>query len=262
MQLIDVGVNLTDASFRPDLDIVIERARGVGVRWMIVTGTSVASSESARQLARQYPDTLYATAGVHPHNARCWDEMTPKRLRELGRSSEVVALGEMGLDFDRDFSPRPAQERVFEAQLELAAEMGMPVFMHERDARRRFAQILGSWRDRLQSAAIHCFTGTAEDLAVYLDLDLHIGVTGWICDERRGLHLRELVRRIPLERLMLETDAPYLLPRTLRPAPKRGRNEPAFLPHILNTVAACLELPPESVAEATTRTAHSFFRLP
>ena len=261
MELVDIGVNLTHASFRRDLDAAIERARAVGVSRMVVTGTSVAASESARQLALRYPGTLYATAGVHPHDARHWDETTLPHLRELALTPEIVALGEMGLDFNRDFSPRPEQERVFEAQLELAAELGLPVFMHERDARPRFVQILGAWRDRLGPAVIHCFTGTAEDLAAYRDLDLHIGITGWICDERRGLHLRELVRRIPLERLMLETDAPYLVPRTLRPPPKGGRNEPAFLLYILNAVAACLELPPTLVAEVTTRTARTFFGL-
>ena len=261
MELVDIGVNLTHASFRRDLDATIERARAVGVSRMVITGTSVAASESARQLALRYPGVLYATAGVHPHDARHWDATTLPRLRELALTPEVVALGEMGLDFNRDFSPRPEQERVFEAQLELAAELGLPVFMHERDARPRFVQILGAWRDRLGSAVIHCFTGTAEDLAAYLDLDLHIGITGWICDERRGLHLRELLRRIPLERLMLETDAPYLVPRTLRPPPKGGRNEPAFLLYILSAVAACLELPPTLVAEVTTRTARTFFGL-
>ena len=261
MELVDIGVNLTHASFRRDLDAVIERARAVGVSRMVVTGTSVAASESARRLALRYPGMLYATAGVHPHDARHWDEKTPQRLSELALSPEVVALGEMGLDFNRDFSPRPEQERGFEAQLELAAELGLPVFMHERDAGQRFVQILRLWRDRLGPAVIHCFTGSGEDLAAYLDLNLHIGITGWICDERRGLHLRELLRRIPLERLMLETDAPYLAPRTLRPPPKSGRNEPAFLLYTLNAVATCLELPPTVVAEATTRTARTFFGL-
>jgi TatD DNase family protein len=165
----------------------------------------------------------------------------------------------MGLDFNRDFSPRPQQEWVFEAQLELAAELGLPVFLHERDARARFIQILSRHRHRLGAAVVHCFTGSAEDLAAYLELDLHIGITGWVCDERRGLHLRELVKRIPLQRLLLETDAPFLVPRDLRPRPKAGRNEPAFLPHILKTVAVCLELPLEAVAAATTRNTCAFF---
>ena len=261
MELVDIGVNFTHASFRRDLDAVIERARTAGVTRLVVTGTSAAASLAARALALRYPGVLYTTAGVHPHDARHWEETTAHCLSELAATPEVVALGEMGLDFNRDFSPRSQQERVFEAQLELAATLDLPVFMHERDARERLVQILARYRDRLGPVVINCFTGTADDLAAYLALDLHIGITGWICDERRGLHLRELVQRIPLQRLLLETDAPYLVPRDLRPPPRGRRNEPAFLPHILNTVAACLELPPAVVAAITTRTACDFFDL-
>jgi TatD DNase family protein len=259
MELIDIGVNLTHTSFRRDLQAVIERARTAGVTRMVVTGTSAAASLAAYKLALCYPGTLYATAGVHPHDARHWQETTGSHLSKLAVTPEVVALGEMGLDFNRDFSPRPQQEWVFAAQLELAAELGLPVFLHERDARVRFIQILSRYRRRLGAAVVHCFTGSAEDLAAYLELDLYIGITGWVCDERRGLHLRELIRRIPPQRLLLETDAPFLVPRDLRPRPKGGRNEPAFLPHILKTVSTCLELPSEAVAAATTRNACAFF---
>jgi TatD DNase family protein len=204
---------------------------------------------------------LFATAGVHPHLAREWTDDTAAAIRELAQSPVVVAVGEAGLDFNRDFSPRPVQERVFAAQLELAAELGMSVFMHERDAHDRFVAILGEYRSRLGSAVIHCFTGEASELERYLELDLHVGITGWICDERRGTHLRELVSRIPLERLMLETDSPYLLPRDLEPRPKSRRNEPMYLVHILKTVAACRQIDPAELADATTRTARAFFDL-
>jgi TatD DNase family protein len=163
------------------------------------------------------------------------------------------------LDFNRDFSPRSHQEQWFEAQLELAFALELPLFLHERDAHERFLEILRPYRDRVPAAVVHCFTGTQDELQAYLDLDLHIGITGWICDERRGLHLQELVRSIPLNRLMLETDAPYLTPRTLRPKPKSGRNEPAFLPYVLETVAQAMAKPPEVVADATTQTARQFF---
>ena len=259
MELIDIGINLTHKAFRHDLDEVIERAQAAGVTQMVITGTSEPESQAAQALARRYPHTLYATAGVHPHVARHWREGTLNTLIQLATAPEVVAIGETGLDFNRDFSPRPDQERVFETQLELAAELKRPVFMHERDAHQRFITLLSRHRDRLGSAVVHCFTGTGEELAAYLDLDLHIGITGWICDERRGLHLRELVRRIPLERLMLETDSPYLLPRSLRPIPKDRRNEPAFLPHILSTVAESLEMPIEPLAESTARNSRAFF---
>jgi TatD DNase family protein len=204
---------------------------------------------------------LYATAGVHPHDASHWGPTTSDTLQALAATHEVVALGETGLDFFRDFSPRPQQIQAFEAQLALAADLEMPVFLHERGAFKQFIEIIREYRSRLSAAVVHCFTGSAEQLAAYLDLDLHIGITGWICDERRGLHLRDLLPQISLDRLMLETDAPYLLPRTLRPKPKERRNEPAFLPHIVDTVASCLKLPPDLVAEATTKTAKTFFAL-
>jgi TatD DNase family protein len=257
--LVDIGVNLTHRSFHGDRDAVIRRAVEAGVCRMVCTGTTVRSSEEACALARAHPDTLAATAGVHPHNARDFTARTLEQLRELGRCPEVAAIGECGLDFNRDFSPRPDQERCFSAQIELAGELGKPLFLHERDAQERFLALLAPQRAHLKHAVVHCFTGSAEALDSYLELDLHIGITGWICDERRGRHLRSLVRRIPLARLMLETDAPFLTPRDLRPAPRAGRNEPAFLPHIARTVADCYGIAVEELAEATTATASAFF---
>lgn len=261
VQLIDIGANLSHDSFRHDLPQVLERAHAAGVAQMIVTGASETESRAAHDIASAYPGVLYATAGVHPHLAREWGADTAAAIRALAQSPIVVAVGEAGLDFNRDFSPRPIQEKVFAAQLELAVELGMPVFMHERDAHERFVAILGEHRAQLGPAVIHCFTGEGPELDRYLELDLHVGITGWICDERRGVHLRELVPRIPLERLMLETDSPYLLPRDLNPRPKSRRNEPMHLAHILQSVAACRRMDPAELAEATTRTARAFFGL-
>lgn len=259
MALVDIGVNLTHASFDRDRAQVIDRAIKAGVQQMILTGTTVKESQKAQQLASKYEGLLYSTAGVHPHDVKHCDAQTILRLRSLTEYPEVVAIGECGLDFNRDFSPRSQQEQWFEAQLELAFALELPLFLHERDAHERFLEILRPYRDRVPAAVVHCFTGTQDELQAYLDLDLHIGITGWICDERRGLHLQELVRSIPLNRLMLETDAPYLTPRTLRPKPKSGRNEPAFLPYVLETVAQAMAKPPEVVADATTQTARQFF---
>jgi TatD DNase family protein len=259
--LVDIGVNLTDRSFDADRDEVLARAAAAGVTRLVLTGTSVAGSEAAAALAASRPGTLYSTAGVHPHEARRCDDDTLAKLRALAALPQVVAVGECGLDFFRDLSPRPVQRRWFEAQLDLAIELSLPVFLHERDASAALLEALRPRRDRITAAVVHCFTGDAEALAAYLDLDLHIGITGWICDERRGAHLHALLPRVPLSRLMLETDAPYLLPRTIRPRPKSRRNEPANLPHVLSTVAACLDLPPDEVAAATTRTAEAFFRI-
>jgi len=261
MNLVDIGVNLTGKQFRGDLDRVIERARRAGVTRMVVTGTSGDGSAAAADLAER-ESGLFATAGVHPHHASDWDAATAARLRELAARPEVVAIGECGLDFNRNFSPQSAQLDCFAAQVDLAAELGMPLFLHEREASAALLEALRPRRDRLVRACVHCFTGTDAELDAYLALDLHIGITGWICDERRGGHLRELVRRIPAGRLMIETDAPYLLPRTMPDPPGNRRNEPAFLVHVLAAVAAALDRPPAEVAEATTRTAIEFFGLP
>jgi TatD DNase family protein len=199
---------------------------------------------------------------VHPHDARHYDACSEAGLRELLERPEVRAVGECGLDFNRNFSPPADQERAFEAQLELAVELGRPVFLHERDAHERFATILSRHRPRLPRALIHCFTGDGGELDRYLELDLYVGITGWICDERRGQHLREIVGRIPVDRLMVETDCPYLLPRDLRPRPRTRRNEPCHLPHVARALAEARGVPLEELERSTEQTARAFFDLP
>ncbi|HVA55554.1 MAG TPA: TatD family hydrolase, partial [Gammaproteobacteria bacterium] len=150
----------------------------------------------------------------------------------------------------------------FEAQLALAAETRKPVFLHQRDAHAEFIDVLKRHRQNLGAAVLHCFTGSETELQDYLSLELHIGITGWICDERRGIHLRELVKMIPTNRLLLETDAPYLLPRDVRPRPAHHRNEPLYLAHISEVVAACTDKPVAQLAAETTANAQRFFGLP
>ena len=261
MTLVDIGANLTHASFGEDLDAVLARARDAAVHTIVVCGTTVEESRHAAALAAAHPHQLYATAGVHPHHARECDEQTIPRLRALAAHPRVVAIGECGLDFNRNYSPHPDQEKWFEAQLELACDMRKPLFLHSRDSKEVFVAVLKHFKT-LPPAVAHCFTGEKEELHAYLDLGLYIGITGWICDERRGAHLLELVRDIPADRLMLETDSPYLTPRDLHPQPKARRNEPAHLPHILRTVARAIGRPPEQVARETTRNAREFFGLP
>ena len=249
--LADIGINLTDKRFRPDLDDVLERARVAGVRWQLITGTNLDSSRQAQALAREH-DMLFCTAGLHPHQA---SEFTPALLSELdalASDEQVRAIGETGLDFNRDFSPRPMQEKAFAAQLALAVTQQKPVFLHQRDAHTRFLPILREYRDQLPDAVVHCFTGTQRELFDYLDLDCHIGITGWLCDERRGGELRALVHNIPADRLLVETDGPYLLPRDLpEKPPVKGRNEPALLPWIVQRLAECRGEAVEAVAEVT-----------
>jgi len=255
--VIDVGANLTHTAFRADLDEVVARARDAGVAPIVVTGTTVDESRSASEIASRFD--LYATAGVHPHHARDCSPATISELRGIAGHPRVVAIGECGLDFNRNYSPRPDQEKCFVAQLELGIELGKPLFLHSRDAHPRFAEILE--HHKVKKAVAHCFTGGKEELHAYLDLGLYIGITGWICDERRGRHLLELVREIPRDRLLLETDSPYLTPRDLRPQPRARRNEPAFLPHIAQTVARALGRPVAEVAAETSRNARTLFAI-
>jgi TatD DNase family protein len=262
MDLVDIGANLTHESFHHDRELVLERARAAGVAQLVVTGASAQGAEDALALARRHPGVLFATAGVHPHHASDYTADTDALLRELARAAEVVAVGETGLDYHRNYAPRDAQLFAFERQLEIALDTGKPLFLHQRDAHDDLHALLKPIRDKLSVAVVHCFTDERRALFDYLDLDLHIGITGWICDERRGTHLRELVKSIPADRLMLETDAPYLLPRTLRPAPAHRRNEPAFLPHIAAEVARGRGERVEATAQATSATARAFFRLP
>ena len=267
MQLVDIGANLTHDSFDRDRDAVLARARAAGVAQLVVTGASREHSPLALQLAQAHPGVLFATAGVHPHHATEYTDECDAEMRALHAHPEVVAVGECGLDYFRDFSPRPAQRRAFERQLQIGVDTAVvgvakPLFLHQRDAHADFMAIMKQFDGRLGPAVVHCFTGTRAELFDYLDRDWHIGITGWLCDERRGAHLRELVKSIPANRLMVETDAPYLLPRTLKPAPKDRRNEPAFLPHIAAELARDRDESPATVAQATTATAQAFFRLP
>ena len=261
MQLLDIGANLTHESFQSDLDAVLQRAQAHGVTRMLVTGASHAGSVAALALSRMHVGVLYATAGVHPHHAIDYDDATDAALRELAGDPAVRAIGETGLDYNRNYSPREVQLQVFERQLQMAVDLHKPLFMHQRDAHEDFIMLLRRYRDKVPGAVVHCFTDTGDALRDYLALDCHIGITGWICDERRGIHLRELVREIPANRLMIETDAPYLLPRTVRPQPPHRRNEPMYLKHICEEVARHRGESAETTAANSTATAEAFFGL-
>ena len=259
--LIDIGANLTHDSFDHDFDAVLLSAYDAGVNQMVVTGASVKSSEQAAELANRH-EQLFATAGIHPHHAEETSREAIATLEGLLKNSRVKAVGETGLDFFRDFSSRPAQIKSFEQHIQLAIETGLPMFLHERDAHSVFAEVLSGYRDDLGELVVHCFTGDKKALHAYLDLDCHIGITGWICDERRGQHLLTLVKEIPDERLMIETDAPYLMPRNIKPKPKTRRNEPRYLRAVCETVAECRGATIDEVASQTTDNARRFFNLP
>jgi len=260
LDLVDIGLNLSHDSFDHDCDAVLARAAAAGVTRMLITGSDVPHSRKALQLARLHPQSLRSTAGVHPHHAKDLQRSDHAALRELLAQPEVLAVGECGLDYFRNFSTHEDQERALRLQLELAIEIGKPVFLHERDAHDAFANIVGEYLPRIVGGVAHCFTGTVAQVQRYVELDLYVGVTGWICDERRGQSLREAVRHVPLERLLIETDAPYLIPRDLKPKPPSHRNEPQYLPAVLKRLAVCREESVDAIAAATTANAVRLFR--
>lgn len=259
--LVDIGANLAHDSFEDDRDDVLQRAAAAGVARIVVTGSSDDSNEKAARLAQDHPGVLWSTAGVHPHHAADYTAASDAMIRRLATAGRIVAVGECGLDYFRNFSPRDAQLAAFRSQLDIAAETGLPVFLHQRDAHDDFVEVLEPALPTLSRAVAHCFTGEHESLREYLAMGLYIGVTGWICDERRGTHLQEIVSAIPDDRIMIETDAPYLLPRTIRPKPQTRRNEPMYLPEVLRVVASARGQTEEHVARITTRNAERFFGL-
>ncbi|HNZ66282.1 MAG TPA: TatD family hydrolase [Planctomycetota bacterium] len=260
-ELIDIGVNLKSPDFRNDLDDIIQRALSKNVRILIATGTNLRSSEQSYQMTQKYKNVVYSTAGVHPHDARNCDGSTLSKLKALLSHKEVVAVGECGLDFNRNFSPQDVQKKWFALQVELACQIQKPLFLHDREASDAFISILKEHAN-LPPAVVHCFTGTYNELKQYLDQGYYIGITGWVCDERRGIPLQKIIHYIPLDRLMLETDAPFLIPRNIFPRPKTNRNEPAFLPYVLKKVAQCYNKSADEIAQKTTENARRFFQLP
>lgn len=261
-QFMDIAVNLIGSKLETEVDRVVAEAANAGVSSMLVIGSHIEESGKAIELCTVFPEQLYSTAGVHPHHASEWTTQSSEQIKQLSLAQCVVAIGECGLDYNRDFSPRPKQRQAFAEQLELAAELQMPVLMHERDAHADFLAILKEYRPHLPAALLHCFTGNHESLAAYLEQDLHLGVTGWVCDERRGQELVALVPLIPDNRILVETDSPYLLPRSMRPKPKSSKNEPKYLPYIAEYVAQIRQQSVEDFAQQTYQNSRSFFGLP
>ena len=273
--MIDIGANLLNGAFDNDRAEVLRRAAAAGVDAIVLTGTSVASSRAAAEFAARPEDStmspggscggaiprLCATAGVHPHDASAVAPGWDGDIRRLAGLAEVVAIGETGLDYYRNFSPPEAQQAVFRRQVELAVELSLPLFVHDRDSNGDTRRILADYRTDMPACVIHCFTGTAAELEGYVADGYYIGITGWICDERRGRELMTLVRDIPGDRLMIETDAPYLLPRTIVPRPRSRRNEPAFLIWIARQVAHCRNEELGTIEQRTTANAIRFFGL-
>ena len=259
--LIDIGLNLMHSSFRKDRVEIIENAKKNGVTQFIITGTNVHSSQLAAEYTLKYPNTLFSTSGVHPHDAKTCNGHTINELEKIAKNNNVVAIGECGLDYNRNFSPQPIQRKWFEAQIELSERLNMPLFLHEREAHEDLCEILGKHDNVLDKSVVHCFTGTKQEAQNYIDLGCYIGVTGWICDMKRGRNLQEAVSVIPPEKLMIETDAPFLIPKNFDKKPKNNRNEPKYLPHILETIALCMGMDAEELSIQVNKNTKKFFKI-
>mgnify|MGYP000456689534 CR=1 FL=1 len=259
--MIDIGVNLTNSRFDKDRTEVLSRAKDAGIRAMLVTGTNIDESREAVALCRQAPGFLYSTAGVHPHDADGVSSDYLDILSELSEQPCVRAIGECGLDFNRNFSAPEQQKKVFSEQIALAARLNKPLFLHQRDAFATWFELLSPYLDKIPALVAHCFTGSKEELLTCLDAGMYVGITGWLCDERRGQELRDIVKLIPLQQLMIETDAPYLLPRNIRPKPKSSRNEPAYLPVIVDMLAELTGYSREDIIRHTRENTVKVFNL-
>lgn len=262
--MIDIGLNLSSPRFDNDRKKVIQRAIDAGLTHLFLTGSDIESNTHSIKLADsiniEYPQlSCYSTVGIHPHHADQVNDDYCQIMKQLLQHSSVVAVGETGLDFFRNLQPQTTQINAFEQHLALAAELQMPVFLHQRDAHWVFYDILKKWVDRIPKMVVHCFTDTQQALHDYLDLGCYIGITGWVCDERRGIDLQASVKHIPLDRLLIETDAPYLLPRTIKPKPSNNRNEPANLIWVVKQLAISMGVTEQEIIQHSTHNAINFF---
>lgn len=257
MRIIDIGCNLGSSRLYRNYQEICENAKKAGVIAQIITGSDTLSNEIALNLANQ-EDFLYATIGFHPHNADDWKPSLISQHLAALKNPRVVAVGELGLDYFRKLSKIANQKTCFSQQLELAEEIKKPLFLHEREAFDDFKRILTPYLKKL-SGVWHCFTANYEQLKWALDNGLYIGITGWIADPVRGLELQKIVKEIPNDRLLIETDAPYLAPKTLKPLPKI--NEPKFLVEVLRVISQCRNQDIEELGEITFNNTKILFKL-
>lgn len=258
MKYIDIGVNIFDKQFSGKVEEIAIDAKNNDIA-MIITGSSMKSST----LASDYiagKKNIFSTAGIHPHAARTCSENTITELRKLiVNNPGIVAVGECGLDYDRMFSPKDVQKKYFEYQIILAEELDKPLFLHERAAAEDFYHILSRHKNICNRSVVHCFTGDASTVMKYLDLGCYIGITGWICDERRNHDLLEALKYIPIERLMIETDAPYLTPRNINGLSRT--NIPSNIKYILSEIAKHKNMEEELLGVEIYKNTKAFFKL-
>lgn len=257
--MIDIGVNLTHPSLLDQLTLNIDLWQEVGVKSIIAIASDLEESQQLQSICQQH-NTIYQTVGCHPHQAKTWHTSSYAQCYKLVKAlPSCIAIGETGLDFNRNYSTQTEQIFAFESQIQLAQELTLPLYLHEREAEDTLQSILLNQYEDVITGVLHCFTGNKDSLKRYLDLGLYIGITGWICDERRGHDLQEAMRYIPKDRLLFETDSPYLIPRTIKPRPKK--NHPKYLPHILATAALYSSLSEQELIQCSISNSKKLFNL-
>lgn len=252
--MFDIGANLTSSHFSKDLDVVLNDSLTAGVEKICITSSNLDDVENAKKISEKY-NNLYYSVGFHPHNAKDFKIEFLKDMSVYLNDPKAICLGEMGLDFNRNFSSKEEQILCFESQLSLANSISKPLFLHQRDAHEEFLSVLDNHKLN-QKLIVHCFTGNLSELEDYLKRDFYIGITGWVCDLKRGKELRKCINQIPEDKLLIETDSPYLSPRK-----KIRRNEPKFLIDVAEEVATLRNETKESIINSSYENSLNFFNL-
>jgi len=259
-EVADIACNFTNERFDKDLDDVINRAITNKITKFGLICSELSDLDRLLEIYNQYSKDMFFTIGVHPHHANEINDKYLKNLKEAVINNNPHAIGETGLDFFRNLSTYDEQIYAFEEQIKIAIDTNKPLFLHQRDSHDDFIKILREYSSDINKAVVHCFTGTQEQLEDYLELDCYIGVTGWICDEKRNVELRKTIKNIPLEKLMIETDCPYLIPKNLPNKTKNNRNEPINLNHIVNEIAELMEIDIDSLRKQTFKNTINYFK--
>ena len=259
-EIADIACNFTSERFDKDLDEVINRAIINKITKFGLICSQMSDLNKLLKIYEQYSKNMFYTIGVHPHHANEINDDYLKKLKDEITTNNPHAIGETGLDFFRNLSTYEEQIYAFEEQIKIAIDTNKPLFLHQRDSHDDFIKILRKYSSDISKAVVHCFTGTQEQLDDYLELDFYIGVTGWICDEKRNVELRKTIKNIPLEKLMIETDCPYLIPKNLVEKPKNNRNEPSNLNHIINEIAELMEIDIDILRKQTFVNTINYFK--
>ena len=259
-EIADIACNFTSERFDKDLDEVINRAITNKITKFGLICSQMSDLNKLLKIYEQYSKNMFYTIGVHPHHANEINDDYLKKLKDEITTNNPHAIGETGLDFFRNLSTYEEQIYAFEEQIKIAIDTNKPLFLHQRDSHDDFIKILRKYSSDISKAVVHCFTGTQEQLDDYLELDFYIGVTGWICDEKRNVELRKTIKNIPLEKLMIETDCPYLIPKNLVEKPKNNRNEPSNLNHIINEIAELMEIDIDILRKQTFENTINYFK--